>query len=104
MPVVRKTMIIIEPGDVLKIVVRCSECKREVVYAPDSSVPDFRSCRVCPSVTAWDSNNDGDKKQRSETIKLFEALHYFWSEEYRKRKRDSESNWDISLVLPGDFD
>ena len=103
MAVVKKTLIIIEPGDVLKVVLRCTTCKREVVYSPDTVVPDLRSCSLCvPQPTQWDKNNEGDKRQREMGIALFDALQYFWSDEYRKRRRDRESLWDITLVLPAD--
>ena len=102
MAVVRETLLIIEPGDVLKILIRCTECKMDVVYSPEFSTPDFRSCRLCSA--QWDNNKDGDKEQREKTISLFDALHYFWSDGYKKRRRDKESLWDITLILPGDFD
>lgn len=104
MAVVKKTLIIIEPGDVLNVVLRCAKCKREVVYSPDTAVPELRACSLCVPVTQWDGNNDGDKMQREMGIALFNALQYFWSDEYRRRRRDSESKWDITLVLPSDSD
>ena len=99
MPVVRKTLIIIEPGDVLKIVIRCTWCGGEVVYPPDSP-SGFTVCPLCNE--PWDRRDD--LAQRDQTIGLFNALKYFWSDEFKKRRREYKIPWDINLVLPGDPD
>ena len=95
MAVVRTALITIEPGDVLKVVIRCTQCGGEVVYPPDSE-SDFRSCPLCTE--PWD--REGEKDQRDHTIKLFNALRYFWSDDFKKRRREDKIPWDIIMVLP----
>ena len=99
MSVVKKTLITIEPGDVMKIVIRCTKCGGEIVYPPDSESA-FTSCPLCTN--PWDRKDD--EAQHLQTISLFNALRFFWSDEFRKRRRDSKIPWDITLVLPGDLD
>ena len=99
MPVVKKTLIIIEPGDVLKVVIRCTKCRGEAVYPPDSP-SEFRSCPLCTE--PWD--REGNQVEREQTIALFNALKYFWSDDFKNRRRENKIPWDINLVLPGDPD
>ena len=99
MAVVKKTLITIEPGDVLKVVIRCTKCGGEIVYPTDSQ-SEFRSCPLCSA--PWDRKDD--ESQREHTIELFNTLRYFWSDEFKRRRREGKIPWDITLVLPSDSD
>ena len=95
MAVMRKTLIFIEPEDVLKVVIRCTKCGGEAVYPPDSE----SAFTVCPLCNApWD--RQADQPQRDQTLNLFNALRYFWSDDFKKRRREGAIPWDITLVIP----
>ena len=103
MPVIMEKRIIFEPGDILKITVHCSLCRRDFsIVAVESD--SLRKCPLCGRDWVTVDSSEEVQLDRERTLRLIEGLARFRSTSYQERRVRDNIPWTIRLELPADTD